>query len=327
MTLSIGAMLVAFAVSALGMPWLIKSLKARQFGQTIYELGPQAHLGKKGTPNMGGLLIATACVLSALMFALAQGSAWNLLPMLLAALGAMAIGFRDDYIKNIRHNHEGLKPRLKIIGQVIVGLLFSVYCYFRIGSSVYLPFTSLVWDLGIFYIPLMTVLFIFMTNSANLQDGVDGILSSVSVVGGIALGLIAVYLNASAEGPAASLISFSLVGACLGFLIYNRYPARIMMGDTGSMFIGGLFCAAAMALGLQFWLIPICFTMIMSSLSVIMQRAYFKMTHGKRIFKMSPIHHHFELSGMKENQIVIMYALVTLGLSALAVLAALPLMR
>lgn len=321
------ALLFAFSISALGMPHLIQRLKARQFGQTIYELGPKAHMNKKGTPNMGGLLIAAACVASAMLFSLIQGSTWHLLPILLAALGGMVIGFWDDYIKNIRHNHEGLKPRQKVIGQIVVGFIFSVFCYVRFGSSVFLPFTRGVWDLGVFYVPLMTVLFIFMTNSANLQDGVDGILSSVSVIGGIAFGVIAALFNHSPASSASAMASFALVGACAGFLIYNRHPASIMMGDTGSMFIGGLFCSIAMALGLQFWLIPICFTMIMSSMSVIIQRIYFKATRGKRIFKMSPIHHHFELSGMKENQIVIMYALITMGLSVVAILAALPLMR
>lgn len=321
------AALAAFIMTALGMPALIKKLKSMQFGQTIYELGPKAHLNKQGTPNMGGILIATAAVVSALLFSFFQSQAWRLLPILLAALGSMAIGFRDDYIKNVRHNHEGLKPMQKVAGQVVVGLLFSVYCYLRFGGGVYLPFSSSVWDLGVFYIPLMTVLFIFMTNSANLQDGVDGILSSVSLIGGVAFGLIAFLLKAAYSGQAASTAIFALAGACAGFLICNHYPAKIMMGDTGSMFIGGMFCAVAMALGLQFWLIPICFTMMMSSLSVIIQRFYFKATHGKRIFKMSPIHHHFELSGMNEKQIVRMYSLVTLALSILAVLAALPLMR
>ncbi len=325
MIYSAAAAALAFAIAALGMPYLIKKLKTMQFGQTIYELGPKAHLNKQGTPNMGGILIATAAVLSSLVFSFAQADAWKLLPVLLASLGAMAIGFRDDYIKNIRHDHEGLRPKQKVIGQVTVGILFSVYCYVKLGGGVYLPFSTNIWDLGPFYVPLMTVLFVFMTNSANLQDGVDGILSSVSVVGGLAFGLIALMMRAAYGGTAMALLSFALVGACAGFLIYNHYPARIMMGDTGSMFIGGVFCSAAMLLGLQFWLIPICFTMIMSSVSVIMQRAYFKATHGKRIFKMSPIHHHFELSGMSEKQIVRMYALVTLALSALAVLVALPL--
>ena len=318
----------AFLITLICMPPLIRALKQRQFGQTIYELGPQAHLSKKGTPNMGGLLIASSCVIVSLAAAFLKGIAWDLLPMLLAALGALAVGFLDDYRKNIKRDHEGLRPKQKIIGQVTVGLLFSLYCYWRVGSAIQLPFTARTWDLGILYIPLMTLLFMFMTNSANLQDGADGLLTSVAVIGAIALGAIALLISPllTTMGESVAALCFSLAGAGAGFFVYNRYPAKVFMGDTGSMFIGGAMAAAAMALGLQFWLLPICFTMIMSSLSVIMQRTYYKATNGKRIFKMSPIHHHFELSGMKENQIVIMYALVTLGLSALAILAAIPLM-
>ena len=309
------------------MPFLIRYMRGRQFGQTIYKLGPQAHLDKQGTPNMGGILIASACVVAALAYALYQGLAWRLLPVLLAALGCMGVGFADDYIKVIHREHEGLKPRQKVLGQVLVGVLFSLYCYFTVGSSVLLPFSRNTWDLGIFYVPLMTLLVVFMTNSANLQDGADGLLSSVTVVGGVAMGTIALMLEpavAPRDGVVSAGLLFALVGACVGFLYYNRHPAQIMMGDTGSMLIGGVFVSVAMLLGIQFWLIPICFTMIMSSVSVMMQRAYFKATKGKRIFKMSPIHHHFELSGMSENQIVRMYTVVTLVLSGLAVLAILP---
>lgn len=327
MLIALAAGIVSFAISFLFMPFLIKYLKFRQFGQTIYKLGPQAHLGKQGTPNMGGILIVTATVLSSLVFSLTNGAAWQLLPLILSSIGAMAIGFQDDFIKNIRKNHEGLKPRQKLIGQVIVGLLFSVYCYFGIGSRIFLPFTTATWDLGIYYIPLMTLMFVFITNSANLQDGADGLLSSVTIVGAIAFGIMSLLLTSSSDLKgldAVSLVSFGLAGACGGFLFFNHYPAKIMMGDTGSMFIGGLFSAMAMVMGLQFWLIPICFTMIMSSLSVIIQRIYFKLTHGKRIFKMSPIHHHFELSGMRENSIVLMYTVITLLLSFLAVLSIFP---
>lgn len=327
---SILALLAALLIVLIAMPAFIRYLKQKQFGQTIYELGPQAHLGKKGTPNMGGVVIASATIVAALAFSLCEGLAWRLLPLILVALGAMAVGFADDYIKNIRKNHEGLKPLQKVVGQVAVGLLFSLYCYFTVGSRILLPFTKTQWNLGIFYIPIMTALYVFMTNSANLQDGADGLLSSVTVVGGVAMGVIALLLERfhdSHFSGASALCLFALVGASAGFLRYNKHPARIMMGDTGSMFIGGVFVGAAMLLELQFWLIPICFTMIMSSVSVIMQRAYFKLTHGKRIFKMSPIHHHFELSGMSENQIVAMYSLVTLFLSLIAVLATLPLLH
>ena len=321
--------LTAFVVMLLGMPGLIISLKKLKFGQTIYTLGPQAHLSKQGTPNMGGLLIAASTLAASLGFALYEGIAAHLLPLILVSLGTMAIGFSDDYIKDVRKNHEGLKPMQKIFGQVVAGLAISIFCYISIGSSIRLPFTKNVLDLGVFYVPLMTVLVIFMTNSANLQDGVDGILSSVSILGATAFGLIALMLTDArmiALHRSMAFPSFALAGACAGFLLFNHYPAKIMMGDTGSMFIGGLLVGIAMLLRLQLWLIPICFTMIMSSLSVIIQRVYFKLTHGKRIFKMSPIHHHFELSGMSENQIVGMYAVTTLALSVLAVLAALPLL-
>ena len=322
-------LLTAFVIMLLGMPGLIISLKKLKFGQTIYALGPQAHLSKQGTPNMGGLLIVASTLAASLGFALYEGNAASLLPLVLVSLGSAAIGFSDDYIKDVRKNHEGLKPMQKIIGQVVTGLAISMFCYVSVGSSIHLPFTKKVLDLGVLYVPIMTVLVIFMTNSANLQDGVDGILSSVSILGAIAFGIIALMLT-DARMPALhrsmAFPGFALAGACAGFLIFNHYPAKIMMGDTGSMFIGGLLVGIALLLGLQMWLIPICFTMIMSSLSVIIQRVYFKLTHGKRIFKMSPIHHHFELSGMSENQIVGMYAVTTLALSVLAVLAALPLL-
>ncbi|MHC1785519.1 MAG: phospho-N-acetylmuramoyl-pentapeptide-transferase [Christensenellales bacterium] len=323
------AALLALILMLLGMPGLIVYLKKLKFGQTIYDLGPQAHLSKQGTPNMGGLLIAGASLLAALLFVLPEGLGAGALPMMLCALGALAIGFTDDFIKDVRKHHEGLKPGGKIIGQVLLGILFSLYCRLTLGAEIYLPFSGAMWDLGPFYLPLMTILVIFMTNSANLQDGVDGIMASVSLIGGLAFGLIALLLARDADAlqaRAAAYLCFTLCGACLGFLKFNRHPARVMMGDTGSMFIGGLVVAVAMQLRLQLWLIPICFTMILSSVSVIMQRVYYKISHGKRIFKMSPIHHHFELSGMSENQVVLMYAAVTFALSAMAVLAALPLL-
>lgn len=326
---------LSLALMLLLMPKFLPYLKRLKFGQTIYDLGPQAHKAKQGTPNMGGVLIGGIAVLSTLVVAAVRalsgaeslfGLDDPLWPLLFVCLGSMLIGFLDDYIKDVKKRHDGLSPKQKIIGQIVVGLLFSTWCYFMVGSDVVLPFTHTTWDLGWFYIPLMTLLVIFMTNSANLQDGVDGILSSVTVIGMTAFGLIAAFIKVfSAESwnaqvtEAAVLVCFALVGACLGFLRFNRHPAKIFMGDTGSMFIGGAMVGVAMLLKLEFLLLPICFTCVMSSVSVIMQTTYFKLTHGKRIFKMSPIHHHFELCGMKENQIVLMYALVTLALSALAV--------
>lgn len=342
----LGAALLAMALMLLVMPVFLPFLKKLKFGQTIYDKGPQAHLAKQGTPNMGGIVIAGATVIAflagAIILAVRTGTFGGmhrtLWPLLFVAIGSMAVGFADDFIKDVKKNHEGLKPMQKIAGQVVVGLLFSVYCYFAVGSDVILPFTRNTWNLGIFYIPIMTVLVIFMTNSANLQDGVDGILSSVTAVGMTAFGLMAVFLLNGAGAllgenihfALIALLCFALVGACIGFLRFNRHPAQIFMGDTGSMFIGGVMVGVGMLMKCQFVLIPVCFTCIMSSVSVMIQTTYFKYTKkkygkGKRIFKMTPIHHHFELSGMKENQIVLMYAAVTLTLCIFAVWSLSPL--
>lgn len=329
---------LSVALMLLLMPKLLPVLKKMKFGQTIYDLGPQTHKKKQGTPNMGGILIGGITVIVTLLAAVwmavkkqvAYGFfSWQnpLFALLFVAIGSMAIGFADDFIKDFKKRHDGLSPIQKIIGQIVVGALFSVYCYYVKGSDVVIPFTGITWNLGIFYVPLMTVLVVFMTNSANLQDGVDGILSTVTATGMVAFGLIAVLLGGN---EIVAAMCFALCGACVGFLRFNAHPAKIFMGDTGSMFIGGVMVGVAMLMKLEFLLIPICFTCIMSSVSVMMQTTYFKITRkltgtGKRIFKMSPIHHHFELCGMKEVQVVAMYFVVTLVLSAIAVVSVLPL--
>ncbi|MBR0407397.1 MAG: phospho-N-acetylmuramoyl-pentapeptide-transferase [Clostridia bacterium] len=334
------ALVCAMAVVLLVMPKFLPFLKKLKFGQTIYDLGPQAHLAKQGTPNMGGIVTALATVLVTVVITVIVGvkQGWtfglsnSLWPLLFITVGCMALfGFPDDYIKDVKKDHEGLKPKQKLIGQMFIGLAFSFFCWQKLGSDVIIPFTSLTWDLGIFYIPIMTVLVMFITNSANLQDGVDGLLSSVTVVGMIAFGLIVLFMTvgetlAEAWGLPIALLCFALAGASIGFLRYNRHPAKIFMGDTGSMFIGGAMVGVAMLTRTQFLLILISFTCIMSSVSVMMQTTYFKYTkkkygQGRRIFKMSPLHHHFELCGMKENQIVLMYAAVTLVLSVIAVVS------
>ena len=331
---SLLAIAAAVMIMLLVMPKFLPYLKKLKFGQTIYELGPQAHLAKQGTPNMGGIVIAGATVVTLIVISIVytamQGASFGLdnplWALLFVALGSLAVGFADDYIKDVKKNHEGLKPKQKLMGQVVVGLVFSLFCFFYVGSDVIIPFTKSTWDLGIFYIPIMTVLVMFMTNSANLQDGVDGLLSSVTVVGMAAFGVIALFMS-DAQSVWYQVIAcgcFALVGGCIGFLRFNRHPAKIFMGDTGSMFIGGMMVGAAMLMKLEFLLIPICFTCIMSSVSVMLQTGYFKITkkkygQGKRIFKMAPIHHHFELCGMNENQIVLMYAAVTLVLSLIGV--------
>ena len=327
------ALILSAAIVLLTGPKLIAWLRKLKLGQTMYELGPQSHLKKQGTPIMGGLCIALGCVVAFIVAGVSLGAWDHMLALLFVALGSMAVGFGDDWIKMVKKRHEGLTPWQKIIGQTVVCVGFACYCYFHpeVGSKVIVPFVNIEWDLGIFYIPLLALTVLFMVNSANLQDGLDGILSSVTAVGSIgwaAIALIASATALAAENTTIAVFAMALCGACIGFLRFNHYPATVFMGDTGSMFIGGAVVGMAMILREPFLLLLIGFTMVMSSVSVILQRYYFKLTRKltgtpKRLFKMSPIHHHFEMCGMKETQIVLMYAIVTLVLSAIAVLSVL----
>ena len=330
----IGAALLALVIALAMGPWLIARLKKLHFGQTIYELGP-AHQKKQGTPVMGGLMMAAGITAAVLIFhPLPWSGVWDpVFPLLFLALGSMAIGFADDYIKAVKKRHDGLNPKQKVIGQTVTAILFSVYCYFNpnIGSSIKIPFTALEWDLGIFYLPVMTLIIIFMVNSSNLQDGLDGLLSTVTAVSSSAWAMICVMalVAGAAAGMAADgqvltvgVYAAAMTGACVGFLRFNRYPAKTFMGDTGSMLLGGGMTAMALILRQPLLLFLTFFTPVMSSVSVMMQVAYFKATHGKRIFLMSPIHHHFEKKGYSETQIVSMYAGITLLLSLAAVIGA-----
>ena len=328
-----GALLLSMAIALLTGPKLIAYLKKLHFGQTIYELGP-SHQKKQGTPVMGGLMMAAGILVSSLVFhPVPWEGGWDpIIPLLAVAFLSMAVGFADDYIKAVKKRHDGLSPWQKIAGQVVVAVGFSVYCYFNpmIGSKIRIPFAGTEWDLGIFYIPLMTLVTIFIVNSSNLQDGLDGLLGTVTAVSSSAWAVICLMLAtipALAEGTdtagaqTTAVFALSMAGACIGFLRYNRYPAKTFMGDTGSMLLGGGTVAIAMVLRLPLLLVLIFFTPIMSSASVIIQRYYFKLTHGKRIFLMSPIHHHFEKKGYSETQIVGMYAGITTVLSLIAIIS------
>ena len=330
----IASLLVSMAVVLLCAPKLIAWLHKLHFGQTIYDKVTPAHQKKAGTPTMGGLIVAAAVVLCALAL---HPKTWNggwdfMLALVAVSLGSMAVGFLDDFTKVHKKRSEGLTPRQKIIGQIFVAAAFSVYCYFHplVGSKVLVPFLNIEWDLGIFYIPLMFLLIIFMVNSSNLLDGLDGLLCTTVSVGSAGWGLMALVLmtiTAAAGQPvidsyyAIGIFAMALCGACMAFLRFNCYPAKVFLGDTGSMFIGGATVGMALLMRQPLMLLLIAFTMIISSVSVIMQRTYFKLTHGKRIFKMSPLHHHFELSGYSETQIDTMYAVVTAVLSVIAVLS------
>lgn len=329
------SLILAFASLLVIAPKVIPLLRKLKFGQTIYDLGPESHKTKQGTPTMGGLMIGGVVLVTCLLL---HPKGWYgaqdfMLALLAVSVLSLLVGFADDYIKVAKKRSLGLTPWQKIAGQVIIAVGFSTYCYLhpQVGSSILVPFLNTEWDLGVWYIPLMSLTVIFMVNSANLQDGLDGLLSSVTAVGSAAWGIMALFFL-MAVSPlndvmmnnnlyAVAIFAMALVGASMGFLRFNHYPATIFMGDTGSMFIGGATVGMAMLLRQPLMLLLISFTMVASSLSVIIQRVYFKVTHGKRIFKMSPIHHHFELCGYSETQIGAMYAVCTGILSLIAILS------
>lgn len=317
------SLLIAFVLSVVLGRQMLPLLHKLKFGQNIYELAPEAHKKKQGTPTMGGLVFAAAMIITALIMndysePLTQNM---LLAMVLMALGNMCIGFADDMTKIRRGKNGGLTPKQKMFFQTLLALAFSCYCYFhpQVGSVIEVPFLRIQWDLGILYIPIMMFIIVGTTNSANLLDGLDGLLSSVSMVDFATLAVLcgAASLGSLGVGCAA------LCGALMGFLSRNCYPAQMFMGDTGSMFIGGAVVAAAMMLRQPLILVLIAFWMLMSSLSDIIQIAYFKKTHGKRVFKMAPIHHHFELCGIHESKIVTMYMVTTAILCVITLLGVL----
>ena len=316
-------LLLAFAVGCLLGKLLLPVLHKLKFGQNIYELAPEAHRKKQGTPTMGGLVIAGAAIVAALVANdYAQPFSQNmLLAMLLMAFGNLCIGFADDMTKIRRGKNGGLTARQKMFFQTILALAFSAYCYFhpQVGSVIKVPFLRVEWDLGILYIPIMMFIIVGTTNSANLLDGLDGLLTSVSMVDFATLAVIAGAAGLGGVGVGCA----AMCGGCMAFLMRNAYPAQMFMGDTGSMFIGGAVVAAAMLLRQPLILVLIAFWMLMSSVSDIIQITYFKATHGKRVFKMAPIHHHFELCGMHEVKIVAMYMVTTAALCVLTLLGVL----
>ena len=309
------SVVLAFALGALLGKLLLPVLYKLKFGQNIYELAPEAHKKKQGTPIMGGLTFAgAAIVISLLMNGYDVPLMQNMnLAAILMALGNMCIGFADDMTKIRGGKNAGLTPKQKMFFQALLALAFSLYCYFHpmVGSSIRIPFLKAELDLGILYVPLMMFVIVGTTNSANLLDGLDGLCTGVSMVDFATLAVIA---GAYGVGGDLGLFCAAMVGGLMGFWLYNVHPAKMFMGDTGSMFIGGAVVAAAMLLRQPLILVLIAFWMLMSSLSVMIQVTYFKKTGGKRIFKMSPIHHHFELCGMSEFRIVAMYMTTTVAL-------------
>ncbi|MBR6735672.1 MAG: phospho-N-acetylmuramoyl-pentapeptide-transferase [Oscillospiraceae bacterium] len=328
---TVAAAAIAFAVSAIIGRWLIPYLRRLHFGQTILEIGPNWHKNKQGTPTMGGLMfIAGILIAVAVCFAgaaLTDGAIIapmekihnvRLVSGILMALAFGVMGFADDYVKVAKKRNLGLTARQKLICQFIISAIYlwSLYLGGDTTNTVIIPFIGQL-KLGVLYYPLCAVGIVYITNSVNLTDGLDGLSSSVTVMASLGLMGAAAVLGVAQV----SIMAAAVAGGCLGFLIYNFYPAKVFMGDTGSMFLGGCIVAMAFGIGMPLILAFCGIIYVVESMSVVLQVISFKTT-GKRIFKMSPIHHHFEMCGYSEVQIVFAFAGVTLLMSVLTVFAA-----
>lgn len=299
---------VSFVLAVLLGPLLIPLLRRLKFGQQVREDGPQSHLKKKGTPTMGGVIILVALTLAYLKFSERGYEFWAIL---VACLGFGLIGFLDDYIKIAFKRSLGLTAKQKLFGQLLFSAIFCYILYSNGHStSVGFPGVSGSLELSWGYWLLVVVMFFAASNSVNFTDGVDGLLSGTSA---LAFGAFAVIAVEAAQ-PQAAVFSAALVGAVLGFLVYNAHPAKVFMGDTGSLGIGGGLAAVAILTKSEILLVVIGGVFVVEMLSVIIQVASFK-TRGKRVFKMSPIHHHFELSGWSEWRVVTTFWLAGLVLA------------
>ncbi|MDB4866835.1 MAG: phospho-N-acetylmuramoyl-pentapeptide-transferase [Cohnella sp.] len=288
---------VSFVLAALFGPLLIPLLRRLKFGQQVREDGPQSHLKKTGTPTMGGVIILLALTLAFLKFSDRGPEFWALL---VACLGFGLIGFLDDYLKIAFKRSLGLTARQKLMGQLLFSFVFCGILYsMDHPTTLGIPGTHISWDLGWGYYVLVVIMFFAAGNSVNFTDGLDGLLSGTSALAFGAFTVIA--LEATQQQSA--VFSAALVGAVLGFLVYNAHPAKVFMGDTGSLGIGGGLAAVAVLTKTELLLVVIGGVFVLEMLSVIIQVGSFK-TRGKRVFKMSPIHHHFELSGWSEWRVV-----------------------
>lgn len=303
------ALIAAWILGALFTKALIPFMEKKQFRQYVREEGPQSHLKKTGTPSMGGTAIISATVIIALIAAACSG---RLNIEVLGVLAAMIlfgiVGFVDDYEKAIKKNNLGLSPKQKIIMQLVFSAAFGVFAmYFSGGgmigaTEIWIPVFDVTFDLGIFYIPFVMFVMIAFSNSVNLTDGLDGLASGITAM----VAFFVLIAGCSFGFTGIPMVFGAVSGACLGFLMFNKNPARIFMGDTGSMALGGVLAAGALMMKIEFLLAIAGLVYVAEALSVIIQVTYFKKTR-KRIFKMAPLHHHFELCGMSEKKVVIMF--------------------
>ena len=300
------AVLISFGISAVLCPIVIPLLHRLKFGQQVRQEGPKEHLKKQGTPTMGGVMFLGAIVVTSLFYI---GRYPELVPVLFVTVGFGIIGFLDDFIKIVMKRSEGLNPVQKLILQLVIAGIFTFYCMKNpaIGTEIILPFTDgKTVDLGWFFIPFCIFVMLGTDNGVNFTDGLDGLCSSVTV-------MVATFFTVVALGNnnGISPVCAAVVGSLMGFLLFNVYPAKVFMGDTGSLALGGFVSAAAFMLRMPIFIVIVGLIYLVEVVSVIIQVTYFKSTGGKRFFKMAPIHYHFELCGWSETQIVALFSIIT----------------
>lgn len=305
------ALLLSFGFTTLLAPPLIKILQFIKAGQIVRNDGPQRHLGKAGTPTMGGLIFLLGLTLATLILSEANFLSFTLLSV---TWGYALLGWVDDMLKVVFHRPLGLLARQKLAGQVILGLVAGLVAmlYLGRGTEVPLPFSSLRWDLGWYYPALAAMVLVATTNAVNLTDGLDGLAAGTTLVVALAYFILALALDK------AELIIFTgaLAGGCLGFLLYNFHPARVFMGDTGSLALGGAIGILSILTRTELVLPILGGVYVLEALSVILQVLYFRLT-GQRLFRMSPLHHHFELAGWEEKKVVLFFWVLALFSSSL----------
>ncbi len=307
--------IISFGVCVILCPLLIPFLKRLKFGQYIREEGPQSHQKKSGTPTMGGIVIVLSIAITSVIYIKDYD---EIIPVLFVTIGFGIIGFIDDYIKVVMKRSMGLRAWQKMVGQILVTAVFGYYLlnYTDIGTTMLIPFTSGKYiDISYLFVPFFLIVVLGTVNGSNFTDGLDGLESSVTV-------LIATFFTVVAIGLHSDLspITGAVAGSLMAFLVYNVYPAKVFMGDTGSLALGGFVASTAFMLQMPLFIILVAFIYLIEIISVILQVSYFKMTGGKRIFKMAPIHHHFELMGWSETRVVAVFSIITAILCLVALM-------
>lgn len=317
---------VALVLSAVIGKFLIPILHKLKYGQTILDIGPSWHKKKQGTPTMGGIMfiigIVVATVIAIPCLSIfgdiyePTGYSYNKeVLMVFVSLGMAvlygAVGFLDDYIKVVKKRNLGLTAKQKLVFQFAIAIAFVVInAFFGYGDTTYIPFAGTVHmgNFAIIYHIISVIVIVGVVNAVNLADGIDGLVGSETFF----VAIFYMIISSIMTSPATGVLSAAVAGGCLGFLLWNFNPAKVFMGDTGSLFLGGIVCALAYSMNMPVILIPMALTYLLEMLSVILQVTYFKLTHGKRLFKMSPIHHHFEKCGWSETKIVVVFSAFTI---------------